>query len=114
MALQMDPEIRAQWTAALRSGEYRRGQGRLRSDDDRFCCLGVLCDLAAKDGAVEEIHLSPGTHWRYDDETAYLPKAVQRWAQLDSGNPATSEGSLAGLNDEGRSFAYIADVIDGT
>src|SRR3990167_8465561 len=30
---------------ALRSGKYKRGKGQLR-DDDKFCCLGVACDIS--------------------------------------------------------------------
>ena len=42
--------------AALRGGEYTQGkytQGKssLRNKYDELCCLGVLCDLAGKDGA---------------------------------------------------------------
>jgi len=55
----LDPEIKAQWINALRSGDYDQGQGRLRKpgsdihdelSDDKFCCLGVLCDLQEKAG----------------------------------------------------------------
>ena len=38
------------WLAALRSGEYKQGRGvlrRRRRGVDRYCCLGVLADLAA-------------------------------------------------------------------
>lgn len=34
------------WIKALRSGEYKQGRNRLKRRD-RFCCAGVLCDLAA-------------------------------------------------------------------
>lgn len=33
-----------QWIEALRSGEYKQGQGTLYCHN-RFCCLGVLCNL---------------------------------------------------------------------
>lgn len=42
----MDAELKAKWTAALRSGEFRQGRNALKSDDGRFCCLGVLCQIA--------------------------------------------------------------------
>src|SRR5690348_17476896 len=101
----MDPQIKAEWVAALRSGEYRQGSGTLRSDQDEFCCLGVLCDLAVKAGVpgitVEERHSQvsntllgyayggpeipdvKGSTTSY----AYLPAAVMAWAGLDSENP---------------------------
>ena len=43
-------EVWKLWLDALRSGEYKPGRGQLRTVNERFCCLGVLCDLAAKDG----------------------------------------------------------------
>ena len=43
----MDPELKAKWIAALRSGEYKQGKNRLHSNEDNsFCCLGVLCEVA--------------------------------------------------------------------
>jgi len=47
----MVPEIKAQWVAALRSGEYVKGRNHLQKDG-KFCCLGVLCELAVKAGIV--------------------------------------------------------------
>jgi hypothetical protein len=44
----MNPEVKARWVAALRSGEYKQGKGALRLNN-KFCCLGVLCDLYGDD-----------------------------------------------------------------
>lgn len=46
----MDPEIKAKWIEALRSGKYKQGHSHLRQRDketgeERYCCLGVLCDI---------------------------------------------------------------------
>lgn len=41
----MNPAIKAQWVAALRSGTYSQVRGYLSSASG-MCCLGVLCDLA--------------------------------------------------------------------
>lgn len=44
----MNPEVKALWLNALRSGEYQQGTGKLKQTyggDQRYCCLGVLCDL---------------------------------------------------------------------
>src|SRR5690349_3698040 len=45
--MQMNAEVKAQWLAALRSGEYVQGQNYLNCDGE-FCCLGVLSDLKVK------------------------------------------------------------------
>jgi hypothetical protein len=52
----MDEEIKGRWVTALRSGKYRQGQGRLRRENETFCCLGVLCDIVAPDrwGKVDD------------------------------------------------------------
>ena len=39
----MTPELKAQWIAALRSGEYTQGYNHLRTENGYYCCLGVLC-----------------------------------------------------------------------
>ena len=45
------------WVDALRSGEYKQTRGALRGDDEgnepKFCCLGVACDLYAKETNVD-------------------------------------------------------------
>ena len=41
----MKKEKAMQLVKALRSGEYVQGLERLRSEDDKFCCLGVACDI---------------------------------------------------------------------
>jgi hypothetical protein len=122
-ALEMDPEIRARWTAALRSGDYEQGYGVLRSGE-KYCCLGVLCDLAARDGAVEAAEDEDGT-WKYGNERKLLPEAVLTWAGLDDSSPevrvadwrrphSPAPAALTTLNDNEESpFAAIADAIDG-
>lgn len=39
--------VQAAWVAALRGGQYQQGTGRLRDGDDKFCCLGVACDVVS-------------------------------------------------------------------
>lgn len=41
----LDIELIKDWIDALESGKYAQGRGVLRTKDDRFCCLGVLCAL---------------------------------------------------------------------
>lgn len=40
------------WADALESGEYEQGYQRLRTDD-KYCCLGVLADIAIKRNVIE-------------------------------------------------------------
>lgn len=106
--LEMNPEIRAQWCAALRSGHYMQGRGCLRDGND-FCCLGVLTDLAAQAGVI-----------KWNDNMAAapeLPDSVRAWAGLGSRDPELfgeyGGEPAASRNDSGETFAEIADLIDG-
>lgn len=98
----MNPELKAKWIAALRSGDYKQGRGVLRSPDESFCCLGVLCDISGMGQWIRRSYYADGT-----DGYACLPAAVSRVAAL-----SISEGRLAKMNDHGKSFADIADYIE--
>lgn len=111
----MKPEIKAQWVAALRSGEYKQGERRLRTKD-QFCCLGVLCDLHAKatDGAWNLDQRGIGV---YNDAVSMLPGDVISWAGLDRNDPIVMMDNhgreLSCLNDiEKLPFPAIADLIE--
>lgn len=40
-------EFKEKWVAALRSGKYKQGAGKLFSDaSNTYCCLGVACIVA--------------------------------------------------------------------
>src|SRR5215469_11819332 len=113
----MNKEIKSKWTAALRSGEYEQGIGSLClagvNGSKKYCCLGVLCDLAVKDGVIPEPeHTEPnpgiGTYYhKYGEEgaTALLPFEVTSWAGLNDGSPEVladnefGHESLTMLND---------------
>lgn len=114
----MNPEIKHQWTDALRSGKYRQGRNTLYDfDDDTYCCLGVLCDLAEKAGAVKR-HVSEYGRVTWDGESVWLPLRVREWAGLTDSDPYVplggSEGyTLSDANDAREySFGRIADIID--
>ena len=108
----MNPEIKAKWIAALRSGEYKQTQGVLR-DRKGYCCLGVLCKIYADERGMrwDNRKLSvddPG------DPCGKVPSAqICEWAGLPMPNPKIDGGTtLAEENDEGKTFAEIADIIE--
>lgn len=109
----MNAEIKQKWLTALRSGDYLQGSNRLRLGD-KFCCLGVLCDLHAKE---------TNTAWgfagfnndEYDGASHTLPKSVRDWAGLGTCSgvrPDENAPSLTEINDNGTPFSKIADLIE--
>lgn len=112
----MNPDIKAQWLQALRSGEYQQGKGFLRRIDNSYCCLGVLCDLAVKAEIIRTPLLkASGAMYGYGDggSAAGLPDVVRDWAGLKSRLPVAGQRELHDLNDRaGFSFAQIADLIE--
>ncbi len=87
----MNAEIKKSWTAALRSGKYRQGQGRLRSELDgqlEHCCLGVLCELHSEQSGTVKFQITPNypnfgeTVYSYLDKVSVLPSAVLEWAEV--------------------------------
>lgn len=102
---------------ALRSGEYAQGKNVLHQGD-KFCCLGVLCDLAVRQGVAVDVGskliMRYGEIVTYDDNGSLLPDPVMEWAGLGAASPYifSAQRSLTGLNDGGRTFTEIADLIE--
>lgn len=100
----MDAELKAKWIAALRSGEYKQGNGRLR-DGDKYCCLGVLCDVSGAGRWQDD--------WYYDNSggaNCYLPESLSIDIDRDT------QGTLAVMNDGNilppATLDEIADYIE--
>ena len=112
----MRKEIAEKWAAALRSGDYTQQKGSLANlHRTQHCCLGVLCEVAIKDGmALETREESIG----FDDERASLPRRVQEWAGIRDccglflGVDGAHRLSLMAMNDYGGTFDHIADTIE--
>lgn len=130
----MNPERKAEWVAALRSGEYSQGQSCLRSNSGEFCCLGVATDLAAKAGIGNWVTddngemiggphpVMPGMAVGFREngvktiEYDTLPLSVAEWLGFSkyNNNPyvCSYEDHLASMNDSGYTFEQIADIIE--
>lgn len=107
------------WVEALRSGDYEQTTGVLRKASNQRCCLGVACDLYAKEtGEGEWVYRIGHTYFvtKRDQSYSLLPNDVRNWLGL-----FTSKGrfideheffSLTDLNDAGASFIKIANTIE--
>lgn len=79
----------------------------LRRDDDKFCCLGVLCDLADPNGWMPP---GPMPRWSHSvDFTSLLPLAVAGSVGLEYDGKLEE---LMHMNDTGKTFSEIADWIE--
>jgi hypothetical protein len=116
----MKGDLKEKWVRALRSGEYAQGKGLLREynpvhKQDQFCCLGVLCDIVAKEGLEGE----DGKKFVWgDDDHAFIFRNDRSATELPPGLRRTVGVSdelqyqLIALNDGGSNFGQIAKVIE--
>ena len=126
----MNPEVKAQWVAALKSDKYRQGSGRLwqlqpdplepeEVKNNGLCCLAVLCEIAFEQGIVERkitrnergvVYMEYGGSWDF------LPTAVMAWAELPVPDPQVGDSDnrikLSTYNDTGATFLNIAEEIE--
>lgn len=107
---------RDEWVAALRSGKYKQGHTALESSE-KFCCLGVKCDLdidAGRHGVSRTVYRDSDRVYAYyidsaEDAAAYMPvqEILGAW-HLSEDDART----LSDMNDRGQSFAVIAQWIE--
>lgn len=116
----MNKNIKEKWIDALESGEYVQGRSALRTPDDNFCCLGVLCALYDQENKSP---ISVSSYWCQDvignwmfmGDRGTLPQAVQDWAGLNHPAGRYDKGEfhpwLSYDNDSGKTFKEIANII---
>lgn len=135
----MKKNIAKIWAKALRSGKYKQGENYLKKFNSkgqpRHCCLGVLCELYndtmkknhKRTLSIEERNNEPTLdhgYVRFGDKDGSLPTVVRKWAGLknemgtfsytekDAYGTFKSTDCLADLNDTGKKFSTIADIIE--
>lgn len=104
-------ERRKKWLRALRSGKYKQARSNLR-DGNRFCCLGVACDLSKLgkwDGVLYVIDEERSIEMSLAEDEAGL-----KWLGID----ADTDRKAMNMNDgEGdwkhkpQTFKQIADYF---
>lgn len=100
--------VAVSWIEALRGKgpqKYKQARGKLRIDD-KYCCLGVLTDLAVKAKVCKPKEL----------DGSVLCHKVQKWAGLSSDYGSYGKHAVSSLvtdNDSNKkSFRKIADIIE--
>lgn len=93
----MNPVTKALWVHALRSGKYEQTDGyltKLGFDDDgqgkRYCCLGVLCEVASQDTTPGYLEVSKKfqdgvIYYGYNGhaDSGITPTPIAEWAGID-------------------------------
>jgi len=106
----------ALWVAALESDEFPQGTGALNSKG-KFCCLGVGCEVALRDGVVinKTESLLMDRTFLYCGSSGMAPVQFVRWV---TGNPKAGQSLRIGnrspiqMNDTlSMSFKEIAAAI---
>jgi hypothetical protein len=129
----MKKEVAKKWIKALRSGKYKQGKGYLKQftskNEPRHCCLGVLCELYDQQMkknhkktlfAEHMIDSESGTFVEFisfNKHDGGLPKEVREWANMinpcgEFVNNKDRVEYLSDLNDDGKKFSTIADIIE--
>lgn len=141
----MKTVIKNKWIDALLSDDYEQTTGQLGryadSGPDKYCCLGVLCDIMLDDDAAPVRLDERNGPWRdikfNEGQGSVLPYELAAYLGVEAAPTYTMEFDperefisewgffaapfddrgtfleleLADLNDSGFSFAQIADVI---
>lgn len=128
----MKQNVMKKWIKALRSEKYKQGMGTLkqynRKGEAQHCCLGVLCDLYNQEMKKNKKKTLPEKVYDNDSDFSYgycrfggkkedLPEEVMKWSGIKNsiGKFNLSDvhyETLADLNDTGRKFKTIADIIE--
>jgi hypothetical protein len=107
------------WVDALRSGEFEQGYSLLRTSEGRYCCLGVACEVARRNGLEldswkdEDGDVAYGERHGSDWSTMQLPGKVADWYGFvdDAGNSVV-DPPLATCTDGDLDDAYVATFVN--
>jgi hypothetical protein len=119
MDLTNKKELKRVWVEALRSGKYKQTKGTLHNlNNGGFCCLGVAADVwglatPEKMGTFTLWHEGPSEVYDLlDDTVGKAPCTGRDGVERLDRHPALREGIE--MNDDGKSFVEIADMIERT
>lgn len=99
------------WVKALRSGKYKQTTKHLRTNQGH-CCLGVLCSLTPYKNNYTKMPVKSVKSASESVINGVLPNAVQELVGMRSGDGETPVGILSALNDAGKNFTEIANIIE--
>ncbi len=122
------------WVVALRSGKYKQGHYMLRDVNNKFCCLGVACDILHPEAwsatavdmigdarlrfylsdVVNDVVIRAGSYLNEFCSYSFIPIHMLK----ELGITDEMQRDLTVMNDDGydgsKSFSEIADYIEQT
>ena len=113
----MDPGLKQRWIEALRSGDFKQGRRALRTRDDKYCCLGVLCEVHPHvQGRLDYDSSRYMYYYQRTDSDVFLPASLEEELGLErlvEGDCLSASNRLTELNDGAElTFDQIADWIE--
>lgn len=114
--IKLNPEAKAMWVAALRSGKYKQGKGQLKDSTGGLCCLGVAQDVFGAPGSIR-MYADAGVcttdvFSRLGIPVTNLMGELGACMDVPSVTINGRYHSLYVHNDTGASFEQIADAIE--
>lgn len=107
----MNENIMKLWVDRLRTTKDKQGRVYLEKDDKRDC-LCILCYLGMENGVEIKTTKDPNTKATvFNYAQTSLPLNIVAWAGLKGHNGTFKGGRLDRLNDDGKTFIEIADII---
>lgn len=112
----MNPEYKKLWVEALRSRDYKQGEGNLCTlgSPDVFCCLGVLCEIGVAKGVVLRLNVHQGSVLYAHKDAPYathggiLPERFSSEVGIPEEDSVQSiQDELVVMNDD-KQFDFIA------
>ena len=104
--------------AALRSGRYLQGRGRLKQIfkySISYCCMGVMCEVAMEHGVVLDVARHPlgefSTSVSFDGSSAFLRRSVLEWLGLDVSVEGDGDPVVGMYGNEKISASYANDEL---
>lgn len=115
----MSEDVKAAWTAALRSGKIAQARGTLQDNTGAMCCLGVLCSVIDpnwRDMFLADLDPKSADYDQLVDDRlgtitigrVYDSLCIDTCAELGCMN----DGGGGTWDNNRQSFAQIADWID--
>jgi hypothetical protein len=71
------------WFDELETTQVKQGRGVLNRNNETYCCLGLACEVAIKNGLnLGKIKMKDGNYLYGEDNVALLPQAMTNWLGL--------------------------------